>query len=412
MIKLRKRSHETGRILLIAINFYPEMTGIGKYTGEMAEWLAKRGYKVRVITAPPYYPAWHVAPPYSSWKYRHEFIGKADVWRCPLWVPKRLTGLKRILHLASFAVSSFPMILWSAITWKPDRIFVVEPPIFCAPGALLASWLFGSKSWLHVQDFEVDAAFDLGILPPGRLRNYVLALERWLICKFNRVTTISDRMLEHLAAKGVDKRCHDLFPNWVELDRIKPLNKASPVRAEWGLGPSDTAVLYSGNLGEKQGIEIIVEAARRLQFEAKIRFIICGDGAARSRIEQLAEGISNITLCDLQPKEKLNDLLNAADIHILPQRADAQDLVFPSKLTNMLASGRPVLVTAHQSTQIAEVVQNCGQVITPGDVEGITVAIKDLLKDPERRELLGKNARSVAEKRWDKNKILAEAFLV
>jgi colanic acid biosynthesis glycosyl transferase WcaI len=261
-----------------------------------------------------------------------------------------------------------------------------------------------------VQDFEVDAAFDLGILPPGRLRQYVLALEQWLICQFNRVTTISDRMLERLTEKGVDQRCQDLFPNWVELDRIKPLDEVSPVRSEWGLGPSDTVILYSGNLGEKQGLEIIVEAARRLQFENNIRFIICGDGAARSRIIQMAEGISNICFYNLQPTEKLNDLLNAADIHILPQRTNAQDFVFPSKLTNMLASGRPVIVTAHKSTQIAEVVQNCGQVVTPGDLDGITEAIRSLFLNPRRREYLGKNARSVAEKCWDKNKILSEAF--
>ncbi len=109
------------RILIYGINYAPELTGIGKYTGEMAEWLAKQGHEVRMVTAPPYYPAWRVADGYSRWKYTHERLDGVVVWRCPLYVPANPSGLKRLSHLASFALSSLPVMI-RQIFWKPDVV--------------------------------------------------------------------------------------------------------------------------------------------------------------------------------------------------------------------------------------------------------------------------------------------------
>jgi len=398
------------RVLLVAINYWPELTGIGKYTGEMAEWLASRGVDVRVITAPPYYPAWRVDPGYSAWRYRRERVAGVDIRRCPLWVPARPSGLKRILHLGSFAVTTLPVVLWAGWRWRPDEIFVVEPPLFCAPAALLAARLAGGRAWLHVQDFEVDAAFELGILRSARLRRWVLGAERWLMHRFDRVSTISDRMMDRLGAKGVRPERRMLFPNWVELDRIVPGTGASPLRREWGLSDSDMVVLYSGNMGEKQGLEILVEAARDLGEESHIRFVLCGDGAARPRLEHLAEGLPNVLFKQLQPYEKLNELLNIADIHVLPQRADAADLVLPSKLTNMLASGRPVVATASAGTQVAELVRDCGIVVPPGDTAALVKALTTLADSADLRSSLGMVARALAERLWDKDRLLSQAF--
>lgn len=398
------------KVLLITINYWPELTGIGKYTGEMAEWLAGRGIEVRVITAPPYYPAWRVSPDYSAWRYRRERVGGVDVFRCPVWVPARPSGLKRILHLASFALATLPVALWSGLRWRPDTVFVVEPPLFCAPGALLAARLARGRAWLHVQDFEVDAAFDLGILRSPRLRRWVLAAERWLMCRFDRVSTISDRMLDRLDDKGVPAGRRALFPNWVELDRVYPRSSPSPLRREWELEDSDLVILYSGNMGEKQGLEVLVEAAERLRTRADIRFLLCGDGAARPRLERLAQGLGNVLFKPLQPSERLNDLLNLADIHVLPQRADAADLVLPSKLTNMLASGRPVVATASPGTQVAELVEGCGMVVPPGDSGALADAVTRLSADAERRHSLGRGARELACRLWDKDRLLSQAF--
>ncbi|MCK4703844.1 MAG: colanic acid biosynthesis glycosyltransferase WcaI, partial [Gammaproteobacteria bacterium] len=119
------------KIIIYSINYYPELIGIGKYNGEMAEWLADKGHEVSVITAPPYYPAWVVKSGYSRFWFKKEKLNQVNVIRCPLWVPSKPSGLKRILHLFSFAFTSFPVIFWYAIRHRPEIIFVVEPPIFC-----------------------------------------------------------------------------------------------------------------------------------------------------------------------------------------------------------------------------------------------------------------------------------------
>ena len=150
------------KILLHGINFAPELTGIGKHTGEMAAWLAARWHVVRVVTAPPYYPDWQVADGYSSRSCRRHTWQGLDVWRCPLWVPVRPGGLKRLLHLASFALGSLPVML-RQIVWRPDGVWMVEPALLCAPAALGVVRLGGARALLHIQDFEVDAAFDLGL---------------------------------------------------------------------------------------------------------------------------------------------------------------------------------------------------------------------------------------------------------
>lgn len=396
------------RILIYGINYAPELTGIGKYTGELAEWLAAQGHEVQVVTAPPYYPSWQIGEGYSAWSYSHELLAGVKVWRCPLWVPPYQSGLQRILHLASFAMSSLPVILWQGLSWQPEIVFVVEPPLFCTLGAWLTARLCNAKAWLHIQDFEVDAAFDLGFLPAGWTRIIATKLERWLTCRFDSVSTISEHMLERVAAKGVDQSKHILFPNWVDIDAIYPMSESSFLRAELGITSDTTIVLYSGNLGEKQGLEMLIAAADLLTVHPRILFVICGEGAAKKRLLKLAKDLPNIRFLNLQPIVRLNALLNLANIHLLLQTARAADLVMPSKLTGMFASGRPVVATAHPSTQVARVVKERGIVVPPGDVTALANGILYLAIRPEECIRLGQAARAFAVAHWSQATILGQ----
>ncbi|MFZ3018548.1 MAG: WcaI family glycosyltransferase, partial [Gallionella sp.] len=327
------------------------------------------------------------------------------IFRCPLWVPAKPSGSKRVLHLASFALSSFPVML-RQIFWRPDVVWVVEPALFCAPQAWLVARLSGGKAWLHVQDFEVDAAFDLGILKSSSLRRVVLALERWLMRRFDRVSTISDRMLEKLRSKGVESNKAILFSNWVDLAAIHPMREEDGFRRQLGISPDRIVALYSGNMGEKQGLEVVLKAAVRLQGSADVHFVLCGDGAAKARLHREYEALPNVTWLPLQPVDKLNELLNMADIHLLPQRGDAADLVMPSKLLGMLASGRPILATVLPDTQVAEVVSRCGVVTPPGDVVAFAEALQNLAADAEGRGRLGEAGRLIAEKQYSQGAVL------
>ncbi|MCX7144222.1 MAG: glycosyltransferase WbuB [Proteobacteria bacterium] len=404
------------RILIHGIHFLPDLIGIGRFTGDMAWWLALQGHQVRVVVAPPFYPEWKVAKGYSWWRFTRQktgFVlpkrvpaiagGDLSVCRCPIWVPAKPTGIKRILHFVSFALCSFPVMLMQCF-WRPNVVLVIEPTLFCGPQAWLVARLSGARAWLHIQDLEVDAAFEMGLLPSGLLSQFAYAVERFLLRRFDQVSTISVNMLTRLKAKGVAKGV--LFPNWVDTEAIFPLSRVSSIRQELGLSDDLVVALYSGNMATKQGLEILIEAARSLAGNASIRFIICGDGPAKARLQDLALGLDNIMFLPLQPIEKLNDLLNLGDIHLLPQLADVADLVMPSKLTGMLASGRPVVATAAVGTQVEEVVRGRGIIVKPGDILALAAAVGALAVNSEMRQKFGQAAREYALANLSKEAVL------
>jgi colanic acid biosynthesis glycosyl transferase WcaI len=386
------------KVLLVSLNFAPELTGIGKYSGEMADGLIERGHEVAVVCAPPYYPAWRIEDGHAN-AYRVERPKPGlTLYRCPIWIPRRLGGLSRLLHLASFALSSLPVLLW-LVAWQPRAVFAVAPALFCAPGAWLSARLAGAKAWLHIQDFEIDAAFELGLLRQPLLRSCARFFERRLLRRFDAVSTISRRMLRQLAAKGVALQRTETLPNWIDLSLVHPQQGSSVMRERLGITLSQTVCLFSGTMNRKQGLDVVVAAARRLRHDPGLVFVLCGNGEMRPVLEQAAKDLDNVRFVDLLPASELNDLLNMADIHMLPQLRGAADLVLPSKLIGMIASGRPVVAAAMPDTELASIVIGCGVVVEPECSDGLAQAIEDLADDPARRRRLGAAGRAYAE-RW------------
>lgn len=396
------------RILIYGLNYAPELTGIGKYTGEWAEWMQGQGHEVRVVTAPPYYPAWQVFKGYRNRWYQQEQYGSVSVTRCPIWVPRQVSGLKRLIHLLSFALTSFPVVLWQGLRWQPDWIVVVSPTFFAVMGGWLTAVLSRAQSWLHIQDFEIEAAFDLKILPAAA-RPVALGFERWLLSRFDRVSTIAPHMLRQLEAKGVKSSRASLLPNWVDPEEIFPLDQVSPLRAELGIPADQIVALYSGNMGRKQELETVIAAAEYLVDQPRIRLILCGDGAVRDRLLSSTAGLSNVQLLPLQPRERFNELLNLADIHLLPQAADAAASVMPSKLTGIFACGGSVIATALPHSDLALTVEQGGGLICPpGDSQALAACIVGLADDQPKRQAIRQQARAYAVAMWSKQQVLSQ----
>jgi len=386
------------RILIYGLNYAPELTGTGKYTAEMAEALACNGHDVRVVCAPPYYPEWKVGKGYASWRHRSETRKGVRLWRAPLWVPKKPSGAKRMLHLGSFALASLPALMLHAL-WRPHIVMTIAPSLANAPGALALARMTGARSWLHIQDFEVDAAFDLGLLKNARAARTALAFERWLFKRFDVVSSISDKMVERAVKKGVAPGDAFHMPNWVDTTAIYPIDGPSAFRRELGIGEHTKVVLYSGNMGAKQGLEVLADAAAALAARNDIVFVFCGNGATKAELQQRCADLPNTRFLSLQPIERLNELLNLADIHVLPQRGDVADLVMPSKLTGMFASSRAVVAMAHPGTELYEAVAGRGVVIEPESVEALTDAITMLVRNPALRARYGEEGRLFAQER-------------
>jgi colanic acid biosynthesis glycosyl transferase WcaI len=393
------------KILLYSANFAPEPTGIGKYSGEMAAWLVSQGHEVRVVAAPPFYPSWKLGEGYAWPPYRREQWQGVDVWRAPLWVPRKPNGITRLLHLLTFALTSLPVMLWQVL-WRPDVVMTVAPALVCAPTGWLVAKLSGGKSWLHIQDFEVDVAFQMGLLKGKFLKSLVLGAERQLLSLFDVVSSISGSMLSKLRSKGVAEERIRFFPNWVDIAHICPLSEPSHYRKELGIEPNAKVVLFSGSLGNKQGLMVIPEAARQLTHREDIVFVVCGDGVTKPQLENACSGLANVSFIPLQPFENLGQLLGLADIHLLPQSPEAADLVLPSKLSGMLASGVPIIATCRNDTEIASVVSKCGLIVPPENGTELAYAIENLVDNFDDRLKFGAQARIYSEENLARDSVL------
>jgi colanic acid biosynthesis glycosyl transferase WcaI len=397
------------KLLLYSLNYAPEPVGIGKYSGELAEWLAAQGHELRVITAVPYFPQWRA----RDNRYRCEQRQGVSVLRCPLWVPRRPSGLTRLLHLASFAISSLPVLIgqWR---WRPELVLTVAPAFFCAPGTLLLAKLCGirTRSWLHIQDFELDAAFELGLLKGRWLRSLAERWERGTLRGFDRVSTISAAMRRHAVQKGVAEEQAVLLPNWVDLNVIQPQMEEArannPYRQELGIGPEQRVLLYSGSMNKKQGLELLVEAMQRLADLPDLVWLLAGEGPSKSQLEAATATMDQVRILPLQPAERLNDWLNLADVHLLPQKAGAADLVLPSKLLGILASGRPLVASSPAGSELGQLAELAGIRVEPEDGAGFAAALRQLLSDAALRQRLGQAARELAKQRFGREAVLGQ----
>jgi colanic acid biosynthesis glycosyl transferase WcaI len=395
------------KILVYGINYAPEMTGIGKYTGEMAPFFAAAGHQVTVITAPPYYPNWKVAEAYRGKGWLTEELDGVTVHRVPLYLPTKLSGFTRILHEASFLLSSLRY--WVPAYFRSyDAIVCVSPPFHLVFPALIHKWLRGTPIVNHIQDLQVDAARDMKIITNQPLLRFLEWLEKRLLLNVNKVSSISAGMIRKIQEKGVPAGNIIFFPNWVDSGIIFPRSRAESLRTEWGFTDADKVVLYSGNLGGKQGLGSIIEVAELLRERKEIYFVIVGEGEMKGKLVKAAAaaGLTNVQFKPLQPLHKLAACLAAADVHLVLQRKAAADLVMPSKLTNILAVDGHAIITAEPGTTLYEVVaeNRLGTLVEPENPFALREGIKAIIEGTRKQDTAG--ASRFVQQHLMKNKIL------
>jgi colanic acid biosynthesis glycosyl transferase WcaI len=375
-------------ILLLSHNFSPEPTGIGKYNGEMMDWLCKNGYNTTVITTFPYYPFWKVQAPYNNKWYKKEVITYTEqgtvmtVYRCPIYIPAFPSGAKRMLQ---------DMLLWPAklvivlqqilLNKKHDLVISIAPPFHLAYLAFFYRTFKGGKIDYHIQDLQIEAAQQLNILGSKKLFNLMYKIEQRILRKADYVSTISEGMMKKVEEKAGRKVL--FFPNWADTSFFYPLDDRDPAKKVWGFKADDLVCLYSGSIGEKQGLESIICAAEILKDQPQIKFVIAGSGPYKAKLTELVEtkGLTNVFFFPVQDKEHFNAFLNMADLHLIIQKGNASDLVMPSKLTTILAVGGATIVTAPHGTSLQQVItnNNLGMVTSPDDTEELAAAIKSSL---------------------------------
>ncbi|QNL51724.1 WcaI family glycosyltransferase [Olivibacter sp. SDN3] len=405
---IRELNDTKKRVLVLGINFKPELTGIGKYTGEMTEWLVENGYSCTVVTSFPYYPNWKIQKPYRGLLFKKEvkYDGRLQIYRCPLYVPGLPSGLKRILQELTFFLTSLVMLCYLLFKKGHQQIFCMAPPFHLGFLAIFYRFFKGGEIVYHIQDLQIEASRDLQVIRWKGLFSLLFALEKTILKQVNFVSTISDGMCKKIADK-VNKKVL-FFPNWVDTDVFFPLASKLGLKERWGFKPSDILVLYSGSIGEKQGLDSLINIAKQLKGEEQIKFIISGNGPYKEKLSQLAldAGLNNVHFLSLQPVHLFNEFLNMADVHLILQKKNVCDLVMPSKLLAILSSGGLPLVTAEEGTSLHTVIKKheMGLVVACEEEESLKKAILDSCSSDYSK--LVTNGRRFAEEFLNRNYVI------
>jgi colanic acid biosynthesis glycosyl transferase WcaI len=392
------------RMLFYGINYAPELTGIGKYTAEMATYYAQK-HSVEVITAYPYYPAWKIQKPYKNNFWKTEKLNNVRVMRCPLYIPAKVTGMSRMVHEFSFLLSS--MIFWLKVLFKKyDVVFTPYPPLVIGFWPFLYKVFHPKTQWVfHIQDLQVDAAKDLGMIKNARLLNVLISIEKFWLKKADVVTSISEGMKNKILNKGVSIKKYVMLPNWCDVSEVVVLTKNESMRSELDISLNEKVVLYSGNIGEKQGIEQLIDAALYLP---EVLFVIAGEGANKTTLMQYAQnkGANNCLFIGLQPYAKLSAFIASADVHLVLQKKSAADLVLPSKLMTLMSAGALTVVTADEGTTLYQICsENKIALICPSeDTVKLVTTLKEALAQDHSN--IKHNARAFAVQKLDKKSIL------
>ena len=338
-----------------------------------------------MISAFAYYPMWKKAAADRRLPYRTDTIQGVRVHRCWHFVPRTPSGLHRIVHEASFVVTST---LRALLLERADVMVVVSPPLLLGAAAWLVGCVKGAPHVLHIQDLQPDAAEGLGMLDRKWLLGLLRKLERFNYRAAARVSVICEGMMRTLKDRGVSRLVY--FPNWIPARRPEP--ERGLFREKLGIKPDELMMLYSGNIGMKQGLDLIVEAAAKVP---EVRLVICGDGAARPELEVLvaALGARNVTLLPLQSATDYACMMADADVCVIGQRAGCGVAFFPSKLLSSVALGKPVLAVADRESELAQVVieDDLGFWVAPGDVNIVAEAIRGLGANRPRLEQCARN---------------------
>ena len=397
-------------ILVNALNFAPEIVGCGKYTSELVYWLTKKVDLVIVVTTNAYYPYWKCI----SNKYKKTKIDNLIIYRSIIFIPKKINGLNKLIHLASFFLFSLPLFI-KCIKYKPDGIFTVCPTIFSAPSSLLLSFLtkiiFRKKlfTWIHFQDFEIDAAFNLRILKGDWINNIFLKFEKFLINQFDIASTISYSMKKKLLSKVKNQKKVKYLPNFINSDKYKcnfVHKKENPYYEDLNLKKSLNIIMYSGTLNEKLSYEVIISAIKSLSYRKDIFWIISGEGPAKIKIINELRNYNNVKILGFQPEEKLTDWLNFADIHLVLQKLSTLNLVLPSKLLGIMASGKPILGFASADSELGRILDIAGIRLSEECTEKFVDAIIKLINNPKLRKKLGLKGQNYVVDFHEKEKVL------
>jgi colanic acid biosynthesis glycosyl transferase WcaI len=366
-------------VLVLTLIFPPEAVSTSQLLGELVEDLVRQGRRVTVITTKPHFHPANAAEQrrglVGGWLARSEFAG-ASVFHTAM--PLKAGGLwQRAIGWIGFHVLS--VIAAIVAVGRAQVVLAPSPPLTIGVAAWLIARLKGARYVYNVQELYPDTAVALGALRPGLLLNVLYAVERFIYRRAFAIAVIGSGMRDRIIAKGITAAKVRLIPNFVDTATIAERPKDNPFSRAHGLHDR-FVVMYAGNIGRAQGLEVILGAAALTTDRKDIVYAIVGEGALRAELMDAARArsLGNVTFVEQQPYERVPDIYGASDVNVVPLAGSLVDDAVPSKVYRIMAARRPVLAIVDSRSDVARIVEDAraGWVVPPGDAQALAALIR------------------------------------
>lgn len=378
-------------VTVLGIDYHPEPCGIGPYTTGLCRGLAKRGYRVNVVTGMPYYPEWRVSADYRGKWTAVERMDDVSLKRVRHSVPTRSSNSRRLLMELTFGIRG------TGSRWhEPDVVICVTPALMATAAHFLRHR--SSLRQRPVFGVWVQDLYSVGLSETQKSGSVAAGLagklESWVMRGADGIVVPHSRFRDHLVQNlNVDGRKITTIKNWNHVQSAGT-NDRRVSRRRLGWSDDETVVLHSGNMGVKQGLETVVHAAQIADSKKlNLRFVLMGDGNQRCKLESMALGVTRLEFRDPLPEGDFAAALKAADILLVNERPGVAEMSVPSKLTSYFQSGTPVLASVSSEGNAAQEVRdsNAGILIDSGDPEGLVRSAVSLGSDLLLGKMLGEN---------------------
>lgn len=392
------------RVVVIGINYPPEVAGIAPQTAALCRHLAARGDDVCMLTAKPHYPAWRVFADHRQSGFVRQTLDGVQVIRLPTYIPARPGSLiRRLLYDGSFALTAC---LAALLLPRADvYVYVGAQPAAAAATAVVAR--SKGRPWVaKVADLAVNAGAAIGMLPNRAVARRLRAVEYAIYKRADTVLVLTEGFAEELLRHGLSEPKLQIVRDSEDLTGLAPTTDRRDTRRRHGLDLDQPLITHIGSIGRKQGLQVAVQAADGDQTGACWLFV--GDGPERSAIKRAASA-GRVRFLPFLSRPQLADLLAASDLVLLTQRRGLIESVIPSKLITYMAAGLPVVASVHTDSEAARLIRKagCGCVVEPEDPDALRTAAAELLAAPERRQQFRAAGRSFAAREFDRSTVVA-----
>lgn len=385
-------------ILVVCPHFRPDVAPTGEVMSSIVEQFAEQGHRIHVITALPWYQGHRIDDGWRRTLSQTETVEWGWITRLHPFPTDKTNIPARAVAFSGFTVLATLAALRPR--FRPDVVLTMSPPLIIGFAGWLAARRWRVPSVFNIQDVFPDVAVEVGAISNPRVIAAASAVERFLYRRADAVTVLSDDLRDNVAGKAGPAHAASVrvIPNFVDVERIRPQTSNNSYRDEFGLGDR-RVVMYAGNLGYSQSVDLLIDVARQRVDDPSVVYVVNGSGSALEDLRARAEGLDNMVWVGMQPRDRVGEVLAAADVQLVLLREGLARSSVPSKLYSVMAAGRPVVASVDPGTEVDRTLTAAaaGVSVPPGDADALGAAIDAILADPEGGRAMGERARRYVE---------------